>query len=130
MDSFSVSTSQKKHVHEAFDLLLLQNHFCPEKLYFALNIACSLVARSFQTANINDPSKSDQLQARAAASDQEADGKQSAKLLQIQNISLICTSLVHHWGGNFKWDGEAPLPAPVDKAHTLHGWWVLHQKPL
>ena len=87
IDSFSVSQNSKKY--EAFDLLSLQNHFCPKKLYFALNIACSSVTRSFQTAN--GLSKSDQ--ARAAASDQEADGKQSAKLLR--NISLICTSLVH-----------------------------------
>ena len=66
------------------------------------------MARSFKFQTANDPSKSDQ--ARAAASDQEADGKQSAKLLR--NISLICTSLVH----------EGETSNGMEKRHYLHLW--------
>ena len=79
---------------------------CPKKLYSALKIASSSVARAYLTAN--DPSKSDQ--ARAAASDLDADGKQSAKLLR--NISLLCTSLVYA--------GETC--SGKEKRHYLHLW--------
>ena len=69
------SRSQNSKHYEMFDLLSLPNSMCPKKLYSALKITSSSVARTYLTAN--DPSKSDQ--ARAAASDLDADGKQSAK---------------------------------------------------